>query len=638
MKLVCDKKTEYVLLIPKGKDEFIDFAVKELNDVIEKSTGVRFPIVETAGKNFISIGNTDALKNANITTTYGDDGFAVKEKDGNLYLFGQSENGAIWAVYEFLERTVGYRFYAKDEVKIEKRTEIDITGLDFEYTPTITYRGSGFGLPKDEYEYPTRLKAYAYYGIRLDGKDIWGSWAHNLASVFIQPEKYYEDHPEWFFHLDGEKDVKKMRGQYNQAIRMQLCLSNQEMRNEFAKNLIEHIKKNDHATYFLLGREDNDGFCECENCKKITDHIGESGLYMEFVNDMARRVEKWRKESAPERTIYIGALVYECGYGKVDSCFVPPVKVVDGKYVPKDPCVVAEPNVFVLFCAMTQPEHSKSVYCEANKNMLDIMNRWHVVVDHYCGYIYYGTFRRGFEFVDGIYRFKEDIEYYKQNGCKYFFVESPNQKAFHKMTLYVLTKLMWDITLDTDDLIEEFCDNYYKVASPYVKKYFRYMMDYCSKTRERIQYLTGLRADYGMCLTDTVPYGYWSLNAVYDASLMLDDAEKAIDESDLDEQMKNTLHDRIELERMVLIYIQLEYFNREMSEYEEARTINCYPKEKILELCDRFEKGVKKFGIKFVNGDGTPEEVINGWRNRAIKTARGWEQRIYLIHDKFNKK
>jgi hypothetical protein len=119
---------------------------------------------------------------------------------------------------------------------------------------------------------------------------------------------------------------------------------------------------------------------------------------------------------------------------------------------------------------------------------------------------------------------------------------------------------------------------------------------------------------------------------------MLDDAEKAIDESDLDEQMKNTLHDRIELERMVLIYIQLEYFNREMSEYEEARTINCYPKEKILELCDRFEKGVKKFGIKFVNGDGTPEEVINGWRNRAIKTARGWEQRIYLIHDKFNKK
>ena len=206
------------------------------------------------------------------------------------------------------------------------------------------------------------------------------------------------------------------------------------------------------------------------------------------------------------------------------------------------------------------------------------------------------------------------------------------------MTLFVLTKLMWNINLDTDQLIEEFCENYYKVASPYVLKYFRYMMDYCQKTRDRIEYLTGIKADYGMCLTDTVPYGYWSLNAVYDASLILDDAEKAIDESNCDEQTKKTLHDRIELERMVLTYIQLEYFNREMGAYEEARTINCYPKEKILALCDEFEAGVKKFGINFVNGDGTPEEVINGWRNRAIKTARGWEERIYKIRSNFNKK
>lgn len=639
MKLIENKKTEYVILVPKDKDVFIDFAVKELNGVIEKSTGVKFEVVDNATENFISIGNTSALKNANIIVSYGDDGYAVKEKDGNLYLFGQSENGAIWAVYEFLERTVGYRFYAIDEIKVESRTEIDITGLDVEYTPSIPYRGSGFGVARSDFNYSTGLKAYANYGIRLDGKDFWGTWAHNLVSVYIEPERYYEDHPEWFYHMDGETDVSKMRRKdNNQAIRMQLCLSNMEMRDEFFKRLIEKIKECNHANYFLLGREDNDGFCECENCKKITDRIGESGLYMDFVNDMARRVEKWRKENSFERKIYLGALVYECGYGKVDSCFVPPVKLVDGKYVPKDPCVVAEPNVFVLFCAMTQPEHSRSVYHESNKNMLDLVNRWHVVCNHYFFYIYYGTFRRGFEFVDGIYRFKEDIQFYKEKGGRYFFVESPNQKALHKMTLFVLTKLMWNINLDTDQLIEEFCENYYKVASPYVLKYFRYMMDYCAKTRDRIEYLTGIRADYGMCLTDTVPYGYWSLNAVYDASLILDDAEKAIDESNCDDQTKKTLHDRIELERMVLTYIQLEYFNREMGAYEEARTINCYPKEKILALCDEFEAGVKKFGINFVNGDGTPEEVINGWRNRAIKTARGWEERIYKIRSNFNKK
>ena len=66
MRLVYQNKTEYVLLVPKEKDIFIEFAIKELNDTIEKSTGVKFPVVEKAEKNFISLGNTDALKDAKI--------------------------------------------------------------------------------------------------------------------------------------------------------------------------------------------------------------------------------------------------------------------------------------------------------------------------------------------------------------------------------------------------------------------------------------------------------------------------------------------------------------------------------------------------------------------------------------------
>ena len=121
MKLIQNNKTEYVILVPEKRDDFIDFAIKTLNDVMEKSTGVRFPVAEKTNKKFISLGNTCALKSANIKTSYGDDGLAVKEIDGNLYLFGESEYGPIWAVYEFLERTVGYKFYTVDEIKIEKR-------------------------------------------------------------------------------------------------------------------------------------------------------------------------------------------------------------------------------------------------------------------------------------------------------------------------------------------------------------------------------------------------------------------------------------------------------------------------------------------------------------------------------------
>ena len=284
-------------------------------------------------------------------------------------------------------------------------------------------------------------------------------------------------------------------------------------------------------------------------------------------------------------------------------------------------------------------EHSRSVYCEANQNLRNILEKWKVICHRYGVQLYYGSFRISFEFVDGIYRIKDDIDFYHRLGVESFYMESNTNRfamSFQKMTLYVLARLEWDKTLDTDDLIEEFCENYYKAASPYVLKYFRYMMDYYAKTRERITYLTGKKYAYGMCLLDTVPQGFWGLNAVYDASLLLDDADKAIDEANYDEALKEKLHDRIEAERMTLFHIQLEYYNKETSAYDEMRTINTFPKEKVLELCDRVERFVKKFGVKRINGDGLALETIEGWRQRAINNPRFWEERIYRERARFN--
>lgn len=628
--LIKNEKTDYVILVPEKTDTFIDFAVKTLNDAMEKSTGVKFDVVTEANEKFISIGNTRALKEFNPEIKYGKDGFTVRELNGNLYLFGQSVYGPIWAVYGLLEKTVGYKFFTPDEIKIESRDEIDVTGLDITYTPTLSNRCSGFGLAKYNLEYATGLKAYAWYGQRLDGKYFWGSWAHNHVGQFVQPKKYYKDHPEWFVQVERfyAEDPENMRPD-----RMALCLSNLEMRDEFFKNLIECIKVNDHATHFILGHEDWDVACYCDKCKEMINKLGESGLQMHFVNDMARRVEQWRLENCPDRDIAIGTFAYDMKHS-----FKPPVKYENGKYVPVDPSVVAEPNVFIMFAPIAAPEHARSVTDESNKVIMTIMDKWKLVCDRVALWLYYGSFRRAHEFVDGIYRFKGDIEYYKSMGCECFYVESPSvigYIAFQAMTLYVLTSQEWDNTLDTDELIKEFCDNYYKEASPYILKYFYYLMDYHKKVRARIEYLTGKKYTYGVSGLDTIPQGFWDLNAVYDLSMMLDDAEKAIKEAGYDESMCEKILDRIEVERMTLLHVQLEYFNRETSVYDEARSVNTYPKEKILELCDRFERNVKKFGYKSVNGDGTALETIEGWRKRAENAARGWQDRIDNSHAKF---
>lgn len=626
--LVKNSKTDYVVLVPEKTDTFVDFAVKTLVDAVEKSTGVKLEITNQAnGKKFISIGETEAKKSANVKTNYGKDGFKAVEKDGNVYLFGQSDYGPIWSVYGFLEEKVGYKFYTPDEIKIEKREEICLSGLDIEYTPTFPNRCSGFGLAKYDLEYATGLKAYAWYGQRLDGKYYWGSWAHNHVNVFINPKKYYKDHPEWFYQIEKFKqsDPEKMIPD-----KMQLCLSNMEMRAEFAKNLIEEIKKNAHATHFLLGHEDHGEYCKCENCRKMAEKLTQPGLHMDFVNDMARRVEAWRVENAPEREIMIGGFAYAMGLS-----LEPPVKLVSGEYVPIDESLIAEPNVFIFFAPIDANEHSRSVYDEANEKVLSLMKKWRVLCGRFGVQTYYGSFRRAYEFVDGIYRFKKDIEFYSDMGFESFYMEAPSYPgsiSLQAMSLWVLTQLEWDKTKDTDQLIKEFCDNYYKEASPYVIKYFECMMNHYKKVRERTLYLTGKPFRYGMCLTDTIPQFFWDLNTVYEASIILDEAEKAIKDVHYDAETEEKLLDRIEKERMTLLLIQLEYFNRETSSYDEARSVNAYPKEKILELCDRFERNAKKFNYTHVSGDHNVEEALKIWRERANNSARWWQNRIDEMH------
>ena len=622
--LVSNGKTDYVILVPQKTDTFIDFAVKTLNDVIQKSTGATFEVVTDAkGKKFISLGKTDALKKFNPAITYGKDGFSAIENDGNLYLFGEGLYGAIWGVYALLENKVGYRYFTPDEIKIDKVDEIDITGFNVTYTPSLPNRCSGFGLAKYDLEYATGLKAYAWYGQRLDGKYFWGSWAHNFVQVFINPKKYYKDHPDWFIQWQRyyESDPEKM-----QPRRMQLCLSNMELRDEFFKNVIEEIKNNEHATHFLLGHEDNDEFCTCPNCMKYIEKIGRSGLHMHFINDIARRVEKWRQEKCPEREILIGGFAYS-----LENTFRAPVKIVDGKYVPIDPCVVAEPNVFIMFAPITAPDHARAITDELNKSLLGIIDKWRSICNKFSLWYYYGSFRRKHEFVDGIYRFKGEIEYYKEMGCESFYVECPSIPgaiAFQAMTLWVLTQQEWDNTLDTDELIKEFMDNYYKEASPYVSEYFYYTMNHFAKVRERTEYFTGKKFHYGMSTTDTIPLFFWDLNTLYDMSKLLDKAVDAIKSAGYDKDMEDKLLYRIETERMVILHAILQYFNPETSEYDEKRTVNAFPKETIFELCDKFEKMARTFGYDKISGDHTLDEGLALWKERAEKSGRVWQDRI----------
>ena len=59
---------------------------------------------------------------------------------------------------------------------------------------------------------------------RRGGKHIYQGFVHTFFPL-IPPDKYFENHPEWFSEIDG----KRQQG------RTQLCLTNDQMRQELVK-------------------------------------------------------------------------------------------------------------------------------------------------------------------------------------------------------------------------------------------------------------------------------------------------------------------------------------------------------------------------------------------------------------------
>src|SRR5210317_622059 len=70
----------------------------------------------------------------------------------------------------------------------------------------------------------------------------------------IPPATYFKDHPQWFSEIDGKRKHD----------RAQLCLTNEQMRDELIKNLKANLRANPAATIASVSQNDWHGNCQCD--------------------------------------------------------------------------------------------------------------------------------------------------------------------------------------------------------------------------------------------------------------------------------------------------------------------------------------------------------------------------------------
>ena len=455
-------KSDYVIL--HGADVCEKFAAEELQRFIEESTGVTLPIVEKAyNKPYISVGQTEEWARSGIKQEWKKntcDGIRLAEKDCNIYLVGKRVRSTLYATYDFLETYFGVRFFAPDCTRVPKRYDVLIENLDKTEEPSFDIRSYyNVQMEKDSL-YTARLRQVslyceekAEYGFGLEQE---GQVQPHTILKYLPYDVYYPTHPEYFSSCELPHS-KKIEWDicWSQGVDEKGELIKGGSADIVADNVIKDIEAKPNGIWFSITQCDKPQGCQCEKCKNNLKRFGTySGIIINYVNAVARKVENWRKEHCANREVRLVTFAYDYSLdAPIDEKGNVLIKPEKNLWIW---LATAEQNMFYSCGEKGQhPTYTKNI------------EKWKKVTNRFCYWDYrFNTVENLFYF-PGLSIFKSDFQYFEDMGISYLFTQATTgsldapDMALHALKGYVAAKLMWNTSLEVKPLIGEFCDEYF---------------------------------------------------------------------------------------------------------------------------------------------------------------------------------
>ena len=310
--------------IVRGGDVCASLAVEELNEIVEKCAGRKFRVSpdgkSSGAAHRVFVGRSaesEAILGKAAFDSLADEESVVARKGGDLFLYGGGDLGSLWAVYDFVEDNLGYRWYfsrADGEVfdKCETvrfrgrgtRRRPAFRGFRKIYTQVVV--GKRFCLRNRDssaaesfikgwkYAYTWRVPGHGFI-LYLPAEDLKG-WGSMLPPTI---KGCFKEHPEYFsVGRDGKRKPD-----------MQLCLSSPATREALYAKILEWIAYKGKRGVFMVGSNDfhNDRYCWCEGCRDLERKYGcVGGPLWDFILEACARL---RKDGYNE--VYLSSLVYK---------------------------------------------------------------------------------------------------------------------------------------------------------------------------------------------------------------------------------------------------------------------------------------------------------------------------------------
>ena len=434
-------KALYSILIPAAPSTQVQKAADDLAQWLGCIAGARFDIHREPensvlkGK-FVSIGQTRLLAKSGSKIDEAkllDEGYAIDEIGGNLYLAGGATRGPVNAVYALLEEDLGCRWYSRFTQTIPSMPTLKFRPVKRSYVPVLEIRDPYYW---EAFDGTWSLRnqtnsSMAPIPAEWGGNKRYAMFVHTFSDL-VPTDQYFAEHPEYFSERDGKRDPG------------QLCFSNPEVVKVVVNSVKRALKVSAGAQMISVSQNDYYPCCACAKCKAAGEAEGSmAGPLLTFVNAVAEEVGK----DFPK--VRISTLAY------LDTA-VPPKTVRPAK------------NVAIQLCTDSHAWSEPFSFIEETERFQTSMKGWAAIGadiyiwDYTSNFSHYPSPMPNWQVVT------DSIRYFVKHSAKGVMLQGNYQTpgtADGYMRCWVWAKQLWDPSLDTQSLMKDFVFGYYGAAA-----------------------------------------------------------------------------------------------------------------------------------------------------------------------------
>jgi hypothetical protein len=251
---------------------------------------------------------------AAFASSPGADAFVWQTGGGTLTVAGTNPRSTLFGVYDYLEDR-GCRFFSPDpddeivprlsdigldqaRARFEQATfpyrerhflewiDADLTRREIDHAAKRRMNGFVFHIEDFAPEPPTWQIVLEELVPEIARRGLLpGIGEHGGYILFLPPEQYAADHPDWYAQVDG----RRVGGFRSDGERFQFCTEHPDAQAAFLSHLESFLRKNTRICILHLAPEDVGRWCECDRCSGIP--VAERYMRLDnAINERARRV------------------------------------------------------------------------------------------------------------------------------------------------------------------------------------------------------------------------------------------------------------------------------------------------------------------------------------------------------------